>query len=179
MNNQTKRITKDGYIRPKYTIQDKLTEEEIKDKLEDYVEIEDIFKVPIGTHIRYFTLAPDKNNSGKLKKVFRLGGQLKNKDNCDKYIILSNGSITWTVQMDTSTLYKKMTIDEIKDEYDNIIKDLQEENISLKKDNKILYKKISTNNNDNIIKNLEEQILLLKKDNKKLYKRIMEFEKKI
>ena len=161
MNNKDKRITKDGYIRPKYTLQDKLTEEEIKEKLEDYNEVEDITKVPIGTHIRYFTLIPDKK--GKLKKVFRLGGQLKNKDNCDKYIILSNGTVSWTVQIDTSILYKKMNIDEIKDEYENIIKDLEDKI----KD----FEEIQ-------IKELEEQISSLKRDNKKLLKKILESKKK-
>jgi len=140
MNNQIQRISKDGYARPKHTIQDKMTEEEIEEKLADYLEVEDINKVPIGTHIRYYTLVPDYK--GDIKKAFRLGGQLHNKDNADKYIILSNGKITWTVQMDTSVLYRKMTIDEIKDDYENIIKELEEEVIQLKKDNKKLLKKI-------------------------------------
>lgn len=140
MNNQMQRISKDGYSRPKHTIQDKMTEEEIDEKLADYLEVEDIKKVPIGTHIRYFTLVPD--DKGEIKKAFRLGGQLNNKDNADKYIILSNGKITWTVQMDTSVLYRKMTIEEIKDDYENVIKELEEEVLQLKKDNKKLLKKI-------------------------------------
>ena len=135
-----KRISKDDYKRPKHTIQDKMTEEEIEEKLEDYIEIEDIFKVPLNSHIRYYTLIPGKD--GEIKKAFRLGGQLKNKDNADKYIILSNGKVTWTVQMDTSILYRKMTLEEIKEDYENIIKDLEEENLQLKKDNKKLLKKI-------------------------------------
>ena len=135
-----KRISKDDYKRPKHTIQDKMTEEEIDEKLEDYIEIEDIFKVPLNSHIRYYTLIPGKD--GEIKKAFRLGGQLKNKDNADKYIILSNGKVTWTVQMDTSILYRKMTLEEIKEDYENIIKDLEEANLQLKKDNKKLLKKI-------------------------------------
>ena len=135
-----KRISKDDYKRPKHTIQDKMTEEEIEEKLEDYIEIEDIFKVPLNSHIRYYTLIPGKD--GEIKKAFRLGGQLKNKDNADKYIILSNGKVTWTVQMETSILYRKMTIEEIKEDYENIIKDLEESNLQLKKDNKKLLKKI-------------------------------------
>ena len=135
-----KRISKDDYKRPKHTIQDKMTEDEIEEKLEDYIEIEDIFKVPLNSHIRYYTLIPGKD--GEIKKAFRLGGQLKNKDNADKYIILSNGKVTWTVQMETSILYRKMTIEEIKEDYENIIKDLEEANLQLKKDNKKLLKKI-------------------------------------
>jgi hypothetical protein len=135
-----KRISKDDYKRPKHTIQDKMTEDEIEEKLEDYIEIEDIFKVPLNSHIRYYTLIPGKD--GEIKKAFRLGGQLKNKDNADKYIILSNGKVTWTVQMETSILYRKMTLEEIKEDYENIIKDLEETNLQLKKDNKKLLKKI-------------------------------------
>jgi hypothetical protein len=82
------------------------------------------------------------NNKGELKKVFRLGGQLQNKDNADKYIVLSNGNITWTVQMETSILYRKMTLEEIKEDYENIITELESEIIQLKKDNKQLLKKI-------------------------------------
>lgn len=135
-----KRISKDNYKRPKHTLQEKMTEEEIQEKLEDYIEISDIKTVPLKTHIRYYTLIPDA--SGTLKKVFRLGGQLKNKDNADKYIILSNGTISWTVQIDTSILYRKMTQDEIKDEYESIISDLESQILGLKKDNKKLLKRI-------------------------------------
>jgi hypothetical protein len=140
--NTEKRISKDNYVRPKHTIQDKLTQEEIDDKLEDYIEIEPakLSKVPIGTHIRYFIKMADKH--GIIKKVFRLGGQLKNKDNCDKYIILSNGKITWTVQVENAILYKKMSIEEIKEEYDNIVTDLESQISILKKDNKKLLKKL-------------------------------------
>ena len=55
---------------------------------------------------------------------------------------MSNGKITWTVQTDTSILYRKMTIDEIKDDYESIIKELEDEVAQLKKDNKKLLKKI-------------------------------------
>ena len=55
----------DGYQRPK-TVQDKLTATEIKEKLEDYVEVEDISTVPLNTHIRYFSKI--KQKQVKLKK---------------------------------------------------------------------------------------------------------------
>ena len=44
--------------------------------------------------------------------------------------------------METSILYRKMTLEEIKEDYENIIKDLEETNLQLKKDNKKLLKKI-------------------------------------
>jgi hypothetical protein len=128
------KISKDNYIRPKTTIQEKLTQQEIEEKLEDYTEVEDINKVPINTHIRYYTLKKDVN--GKMTKVFRLGGQLKNKDNSDKYIILGNGKVTWSVQMKNTILYRKMKMDEIKDEYEMIIQDLKNEILKIKKEKK-------------------------------------------
>ena len=45
----------DNYKRPKQTYTDKLTDEDIKAKLEDYIEVDDISKVPLNTHVRYFT----------------------------------------------------------------------------------------------------------------------------
>ena len=88
MQNQkiTKRLSRDtSYQRPKKTYQDKLTPDEIEEKLEEYVKIEDINKVPLNSHIRYFTL-----NDKTGKKEFRLGGFLTNRDQSDKYVILSN-----------------------------------------------------------------------------------------
>ena len=59
-------------------------------KLENYERAEDIEDVPIDTHMRYVTL--DKNK----KQAFRLGGLLKKIH--PKYVILSNGNYTWSVQ---------------------------------------------------------------------------------
>ena len=48
------RLGNDDYKRPKKTMQDKLnsSKEDIKSKLEDYVEVEDIGEVPLNTHLR-------------------------------------------------------------------------------------------------------------------------------
>ena len=97
-----KRISKDDYKRPKHTIQDKMTEEEIDEKLEDYIEIEDIFKVPLNSHIRYYTLIPGKD--GEIKKAFRLGGQLKNKDN---WYLQSNRN-NWQLHCHSISLFRTL-----------------------------------------------------------------------
>lgn len=112
----------DGYKRPKKTVQDKLTASEIKEKLEDYIEVDNISNVPLNTHIRYFSKI--KQKSGKIKKVFRLGGFLKNKNNAEKFVILTNGSASWSVQVKTSIFFRKMTISEIKEQYEDEIEDL-------------------------------------------------------
>jgi hypothetical protein len=129
-----------NYIRPKTTLQEKLTSDEIEQKLEDYTEVDNINKIPINSHLRYYTLKRD--DKGNMSKVFRLGGNLINKDNSDKYIILSNGKVSWSVQTKNTIFYRKMKINEIKDEYETIIEELKDEIMKLKKDNKKYIKHI-------------------------------------
>lgn len=98
------------------TYTEKLTDDDIADKLNDYDKVEDISTVKINTHIRYFSLIPDKH--GQLIRKFRMGGFLANKDHADKYVILSNGRKTWPVQTASSQFYRKMTLEEIKNIYE-------------------------------------------------------------
>jgi hypothetical protein len=131
MQNQkiTKRLSRDtSYQRPKKTYQDKLTPDEIEEKLEEYIKVDDINKVALNSHMRYFTL-----NDKTGKKEFRLGGFLTNRDQSDKYVILSNGTISWSVQTQNSIFFKKMTIKELKQEYEDKIETLENENNKLKK----------------------------------------------
>ena len=126
-----------SYQRPKYTVQDRLTEEEIDEKLEDYKEVDDITTVPLGTHLRYFITNLDPQ-TGIATRKFRLGGVLKDKENADKYVILSNGNITWSVQVKEATFYRKMNVEEIKDEYELMIQEYLNEIKTLKKQIKSL-----------------------------------------
>ena len=135
------RLGNDNYKRPKRTLTDKLSAEEIKNKLEDYIEVEDISKVPLNSHLRYFTEKYDEKKK-KSSKVFRLGGFLVNKNNYDKYVVLSNvpdtGVInnnrkTWSVNTQKSIFYRKQTIDEIKEDYKDELEDLYDEVDKLKK----------------------------------------------
>ena len=133
------RLGDDTYKRPKKTITDKLTTEDVKSKLEDYIEVEDISKVPLNTHIRYFT---EKEENKKIIKVFRLGGFLVNKNNYDKYVVLSsvpetgvinNNKKTWSVNTQTSIFYRKQSMDELKEQYKQEIEELYDEVDNLKK----------------------------------------------
>ena len=142
------KLGEDNYKRPKKTYTDKLTDDDIKAKLEDYVEVNDISMVPLNSHVRYFT--ERINEKKKKEKVFRLGGFLVNKSNYEKYVILSNvpetGFInpikkTWSVNTKTSIFYKKQTLDEIKEEYELEIEDLKDQIKFLKKEIKKLKSK--------------------------------------
>jgi len=116
-----------SYKRPKITIQESLTAEEIAEKLEGYEKVDDISEVPLNTHIRYFV------NDGD-NQLFRTGGFLYNKSNADKYVMLSNGKSIWSVQVENATFFRKLThkeeIESIKAKYE---KKLKEKNKTIKK----------------------------------------------
>ena len=126
----------------KKTFTSNLTKDEINEKLQDYKLVEDISTVPLGTHLRYFTM------KGGVK-LFRMGGNLKRNLDLPNFVVLQNAvGVEWTVQIKNTTFYKKMTIKEIKEEYDGIIEDLHDkikklkaENKELKAENKELKKK--------------------------------------
>ena len=94
--------------------QSKLNEDDIEERLKLYKKIsaDDIPKLPLNiTHIRYFSVT--KDDKGKKVKKFRLGGFLVNKDKSDKYIILTNKGISWSVDTQKSILYRKLNDNEI------------------------------------------------------------------
>lgn len=134
------RSKNDNYIRPKYTLQDKITDEEIKIMLEDYIEVDDITKVNKGTHIRYYTVLVENDRA---KKVFRIGGNLKFVSTDNVYIILANGDSKWSVQIKNSIFYRQLSIYEIKDEYEQVLDEYESEILELKKINRKLYKKLT------------------------------------
>lgn len=102
----------------KKTYTENLTKEEINEKLEDYKLVDDISKVPLDTHLRYFI-----KKDGEM--LFRMGGNLKRNLDLPNYVVLKNALGTeWTVQVKDTLFYKKMSIKEIKEEYDGIINDL-------------------------------------------------------
>ena len=115
------------------------TVDEIIEKLRGYVRVDDISEVPLNTHIRYFVKNPDGDlglgttnvdsqaqvNPARGDQSFRLGGFLVDKQNPNKYIILTNGKNSWTVQVNTATFFKKMNreeeIDFINRQYQKIL----------------------------------------------------------
>ena len=154
------------YQRPNKTYQERLTNQDIKLILKDYILVEDIKQVNIGTHVRYFI-----TDEVSKKKKFRLGGMISKIDPLGRYIMLSNGQTQpWSVQIANSTFYKKLTEEEHKEE---IKKELLSEintdnkhssdNIELKKKIKILMSKIN---------HINEENNSLKKKNDKLNKQL-------
>lgn len=121
-----KKFNEDENIEVKKTFTENLTKEEINEKLEDYKLVDDISKVPLDTHIRYFV---KKDN----EMLFRMGGNLKRNLDLPNFIVLKNALGTeWTVQVKDTIFYKKMSIKEIKEEYDGIISDLHDKIKKLK-----------------------------------------------
>lgn len=107
-----------NYIRPNQTYQELMSNQDIIDKLKYYKKIVNINNIPIGTHIRYFTI-DTKTNS----KLFRLGGFLQKIDPNLRYITLSNNNLSWSVQIPNSILYYKMSEDDIKNELKEELKE--------------------------------------------------------
>ena len=114
MSKYVKKLGSDkSYKRPKTTYQEKLSADEIAEKLQGYEQVDDISEVPLNTHLRYFRTNPDGS------QTFRTGGFLHNKKNAETYIMLSNGKSVWSVQIKGTVFFKKMTH---KDEIDAIHK---------------------------------------------------------
>ena len=163
----TKRLSNSsGYNRPKKTYQETLSNQDIKEKLKEYKKVADITKVSIGTHIRYFNVDPKTK-----QKTFRLGGTLNKTDPEGKYVILSNGSVSWSVQIPNTTFFQKMTDVEFKEE---LKKELKKEIIT----------EIQPNNEDiealqKEIKNLKVKNEHYKKENEALLNKITTIENEI
>jgi hypothetical protein len=102
-----------NYHRPKITLQDKLTYDEIKEKLKNYEKVENIVDLPLYTHLRYIEV---KEVNGKKEYKFRLGGYLINKKFPDKYLVLSNGRLKWSVQVANTVFYKSLAKNEDADD---------------------------------------------------------------
>ena len=153
MNNKdkTKRLTNDP-VKTANSYQDKLTKKEIKEKLEEYKRVEDMSKVALDAHLRYFTI---DTKTGDQK--FRLGGFLKKIDSEKGYVVLSSGQITWSVQLKNSIFFQKMTFQELKNEiiqdaekkYLDEIKKLKEENKNFQKALKDIKNQIKKNKKSN------------------------------
>lgn len=162
----TKRLANsNGYNRPEKTYQETLSNQDIKEKLKEYKKVTDIRTVSIGTHIRYFSVNPKTK-----QKIFRLGGTLNKTDPEGKYVILSNGSVSWSVQIPNTTFFQKMTDVEFKEELkkeikkeimtevqppnedieslQKEIKNLKAKNEKYKKENEALVNKITTIENE-------------------------------
>lgn len=127
---KTKRLTTNNK-----SYQESLSPAEIKKKLEDYQQVDEINDIKIGSHLRYFTFNPSTGD-----KQFRMGGFLSKLD--DDYVVLQNGEFSWSVQKKNTIFFKKMSFGEMKDEliekiskkYEKKIIELSEENVYLKEE---------------------------------------------
>ena len=176
MIKSTKRLSKDStYVRPKKTTQDTMSNDEIKEKLKGYKQVDDIKTVVIGNHLRYFTKTKDSK-----KPVFRLGGVLKKFGENYKYVVLSNGELSWSVQLNgTNEFWAKMSKKEYEQNIETEIqvqveKRVQEQTENNNTDDKFKDKYITLKNQtEYILKLLEEQ----KHENEKLDKKLKSIEK--
>lgn len=111
------RISETTYIRPILTYTDKLSKEQVKELLVDYEQIkslEELKNINCGTHLRYFEFK-DK----ELK--FRTGGILTVSNGIPDYLILSSGKLSWSVQINKCIFFKRITIKQVREEYDKKI----------------------------------------------------------
>jgi hypothetical protein len=195
-NKVTKRLSNDkNYQRPKKTFQDNLSNQEIKEKLKEYKKVSDIKFVSIGTHIRYFSVDPKTK-----EKQFRLGGTLNKIDPEGRFIILSNGTTSWSAQIPNTIFFQKMTEAEYKEEMKKELKkeimteienpnniNNDDEINDLKKELKSLSKKIEQYKDldknfkdlDKNFKDLEKENNNLSKKNEQLIEQLTKIEKEI
>jgi hypothetical protein len=173
-NKGTKRITKnDGYNRPEKTYQETLSNQDIKEKLKEYKKVNDIKTVSIGTHIRYFNIDPKTK-----EKIFRLGGILNKVDPEGKYVILSNGTIRWSVQISNAIFFQKMSEVEFKEELKKELKkEIMSEVQSPNEDIELLKKEIK--NLKTKIEQYKENEKKYKKENETLNAKIITIENEI
>ncbi len=131
--NTTKRLSNDSnYKKVGKSLQEALSPNDIKEKLQEYTQLDTIDDTPLNSHIRYFTV--DKKTG---KKQFRLGGFLTKIDN--DYVVLSNGKLSWSVQKNNSIFFKKMSYEELKQELiEKISNKFEKKLISLEKENESL-----------------------------------------
>ena len=148
-NIKLKRLITNNYNRPETTYQDTLqNKKSMLEKLENYERVDNIEDVGLKTHVRYVTL-----HNQTRQQVFRLGGLLE--EIHPKYVKLSNGEFTWSVQ--------RYHYSEDQSETEPIFETAFWRIVS-KED--LLYKKIEEQHDE--IQDLKEQINELKQENFKL-----------
>jgi len=159
---KTTRLTKDAK-KSKSSYQNNLSPKEIKEKLEEYKRVEDISTLSLNTHLRYFSI-----NQKTGEKQFRLGGFLNKIDAVKGYVVLSNGRLSWSVQISNTIFFKKMTFQELKKELiDDIGKVYTDEIKKLQEENKILKETLKQVKSEVVKKSSKSS----KKSSKKSYKK--------
>ena len=167
MSTVTKRITRTQYNRPDKTYQQQLSGSQIKEKLKDYKKVSDIKNISTGTHLRYFTI-----NKKTGEQLFRLGGVLTRTDPENRFVILSNGDVSWSVQINNTVFFQKMTDNEIREEIKNEImtEEIGNSDVDLRKQIKLLTKKLEN------YEAMEKQYKYLQKKNELLTDQLQKIE---
>ncbi len=111
---QPNAISKSNYKRTDLTYTDKLSKSEIEALLIDYDKVDNLDDVPVGTHIRYFEYI-----DGEFK--FRVGGILSIKKGLPKYIILTNNKVSWSVQVNNTIFFRRITANQIRKEFEELL----------------------------------------------------------
>lgn len=162
----TKKITRTTYQRPAQTYQDNLTKQQIKEQLKDYKECTDITGLSVGCHVRYFSLDPKTK-----KKLFRLGGSVNKIDPEYRFIILSNGTVSWSVQIANTTFWKKLTELEYKEELKAELKEEIKKEIMTEDAETVSNQKLEKENHD-----LKKELKEMSKINEKLMSKLKSIE---
>jgi hypothetical protein len=121
MSNKLIRISNDDYQVTGNELQNNLLEDDVNLLLEEYDEVDDTDILKPGMHVRYYTITQKKN--GDINKKFRLGGDIIKIDHENKYLVLTNKRLSWSVQFNNTIFYKKMSSEDIKAFYENELDD--------------------------------------------------------
>lgn len=164
MNNKNlKKISDVPYKGDKKTITQQLTKEQIEDLCDGYKKT-NFENLKLLHHVRYFVI--DKKTK---ESLFRMGGtilKIVNENAMDneqekKYVVLTNGSVNWTVQKENTIFLQAKSIkiieQELNEKYGDII---AKQNDEIKALNKYV------NHLKKIITEQEEQINKLSKPKK-------------
>ena len=106
-------ISETTYKRPILTYTDKLSKQQVKELLIDYEQIksiQELQKISQGTHLRYFEYKNDE-------LLFRTGGIITVNSGLPAYLILSSGKLSWSVQVNKSIFFKRITIKQVRNEF--------------------------------------------------------------
>ena len=135
-----KKSKRKEYVRPNKTFTDTLSDKDVRAMLEDYIEVKpkDYEKqLTMNSDIRYFTFRDGE-------RIFRMGGTVASTKGIPIYLVLKNKKTnsTWSIQLKDCIVYKRMSLEEIKKEYEEEMEDLEQENDELRRENAKLIKHI-------------------------------------
>lgn len=115
--NKQKKISEVPYTGPKKTITQSLTTEEIKDLLDGY-EKTNFENLKPFYHVRYYH---EDKKTGEV--LFRTGGIIIKCNNEKKYVVLSSGAVSWSVQKKNNIFYQAIPLSVAKEQLNEQYKD--------------------------------------------------------